>query len=461
MPNAQFQNWSGANTWCYHGLWKLSRALVAAGWIHVSSSDQTRVATDPADDRWVTEPNFTTTLGYWCLLQGPSTFRIPFTTAPGNFVRGETITQAVTGSTGELVSWVWDGTSLGYAVVMTMTGTFDNTHVITGNWSQATFTPNGTIAEFVRQLVMWGCADAALGGSGHVYYQCVDNVAEATEMFSYPDRLAAATKTICPGGASGTGANGFPGNTTGTTGNGTFVPLGLGGANAVTTSASAFYGASSIVLLGKVQILVANATPAAGISPDGSFVLAFGTPSQGAGQFVGWAFQRLDATEPGDVEIYQWVVNNVTDRVNGNLASGTDHFSIAGSMFNANSRWPSWRRRGMANYGGEGGFVLAQPAMLHAPGGTPVRVLSCNYTDSERVACELTSKWVREPIWVVSLNPGAKIRKGTLRWLHAVQGNNGCDTYDNLSWIQLSGSTSTINAVVAGPADGVTVPVNA
>jgi len=79
--------------------------------------------------------------------------------------------------------------------------------------------------------------------------------------------------------------------------------------------------------------------------------------------------------------------------------------------------------------------------------------------DNERMASALVQSQVREPIWLICVDASFKVRKGTARWLFQVQGNNGCDTYDSKSWIQLSNTNQP--ALVAGPWDGVTIPQNA
>jgi hypothetical protein len=448
-------------------IWQLTRQMVAAGWTHVASSLAATLSITIADDKWnTTKATWSSTVvqGNWWCGQGPVTWRIPYTTATvGVFIRGETVTQAVSGATGELIGQVWDGVSLGYAVVMPMTGTFNNTDIITGNSSGATLTPSGTIATFTRQIVFWlGLVTGTNQNSctAHIYYQCTDSVGEASAQFSAAARLAAVTATVAPGGAS-SGANVYPPD-----GTGTYTVHGTGGSGSATTGAD-MLGYNTAC--GLAQIMVANATPGAGLSADGSFIFAVGSPNVNAGAYCGFAFQRLDNTEPGDVENYGWVSGSYTGTMsrtvaycNANPQIGCDDaFGSTGSpggIWNCNQ--PNWRRRGMAAYGGEGQWVLVKPCKLYfSASSNSGIVMNQGVGDNERMATSLVQTQVREPLWLICTDATFKIRKGTTRWIFQVQGNNGCDTYDNKFWVQLSNSNQP--ALVVGPWDGVTTPQNA
>ena len=465
MANALAANYN-CNQNIAIALWQLTRQMVAAGWTHLASSLGAALSIVPGTDEWnVSKGTWSAgaIIGNWWLGQGPITLRIPNTVAAtGTFIRGETITQATSGATGELVGEVWDGVSLGYLVVMPMTGTFDNTHVITGLSSGATVTPNGTIALFTRQVVFWlGAVSGTTQTSCifHIYYQCTDSVSEAASQFSAAARLAAVTTTVAPGGA-GAGAKSFPAD-----GTGTFVPYGTGGSGAAATGATALGTNTSC---GLAQIMVANATPGAGLSADGSFVFAVGSPAINAGAYCGFAFQRLDNTEPGDVENYSWLCGgqtgtfNRTTQLAGAPQSGSNDAFGSGTAVGSigYSGQPNWRRRGMTAYGGEGQWVITKPCKLYfAISGNAGTIMSQGVGDNERMASALVQSQVREPIWLICVDASFKVRKGTARWLFQVQGNNGCDTYDSKSWIQLSNTNQP--ALVAGPWDGVTIPQNA
>jgi hypothetical protein len=471
MANAVAPNYNCNNN-IPVALWQLTRQMIAAGWTHVASSLATTLSIVIGTDLWNTDKTTWATsvvTGNWWLGQGPVTWRIPFITAiTGVFIRGETVTQATSGATGELIGQVWNGSTAGYAVIMPMTGTFNNTDVITGNSSGAYFTPNGTIATFVRQIVFW--LDVVTGTDQttttfHVYYQCTDSVGEASSQFSYSTRLAAVSATVCPGGAT-SGANAFPSSTSGS-----YVAYGTGGSGAASTGSTVlgYYGTC-----GLAQIMVANATPGAGLSADGSFVFAVGSPSVNAGAYCGFAFQRLDNTEPGDVENYTWLCGGLVGTLNRTTSfydyspqlGSSDTFGgsfsspVIGTIMYSSQ--PTWRRRGMASpYGGEGTWVLIKPCKLYFCVNAIAAsvVMATEAGDNERMSTALITTQVREPLWIIGTSLNLKVRKGTPRWIYQVQGNNGCDTYDTKSWIQLSNSNQS--ALVAGPWDGVTTPQNA
>lgn len=464
MANAFALNYDCSNN-AIIAIWQLTRQMVQAGWTHIASS--LGAATSTAADLWATTKASWfagITSGNWILLEGPSTLRIPFTTAPGAMREGETITQNVTGATGELVSWIWDGVSLGYAVVMPMTGAFDAVNTIVGNTTGQTFTPNGTIATFRRQMVWWlhdAATTSLLQHRFHCYYQCTDGVAEATELFSDAARLAAVTATVCPGGAAA-GANSFPGATSGT-----FCVYGQGGSGNSATNYTAF--TQSAGTAGKAQIMVANAIPSGGVSADGSFVLAIGCPTNDSGSFVGCAFQRLEHGDPGDVEIYGWFTDQLA--VNSRTVARCDVGSVdifgdppnaSYSSIDRGIYQPNWLRRGMSGYGGDGGFIFCRCASLACPdslaSASSVKVQNVTPADADHVSTAFVTTYTREPLWLVGVNAAGRCRKGQARWLFLVQGGNGCDTLDNKQFVQLSNNNQP--AIVAGPWDGVTVPVN-
>lgn len=467
MANTIVPNFASGNVGI--SVWRLALAMISSGWTHLASSLGSNINRDGTLNYWNTSQALFTarfSAGNWILLQGPVTLRIPFITAPGSFTRGETISQLTSGATGELVGVVWDGSSSGYAVVMPMTGTFDNTHTISGNISSAVLTPNGTIAKFTRQVVFWInniTGDSAGSSTGHIYYQCTDSVGEGASQFSDPTRLAATTTTICPGGYT-SGDNTFPDD-----GTGTFVVVGTGGSGEVDAGASTLSGClqNSGFLIGFSQIMCANATPSGSASADGSFTLAIGMPGTNAGAYTGFSFQRLDATEPGDVENYGWI--GFQDTPTRTVATSLlysylcDIWQTVTGGSNAGIvafNHPNWRRRGMDSYGGEGGYITCQIARLGTGAGTTLSPVQAQATsDNERVATSLVTTSVLEPCWLVCTTVGSKVRKGTPRWIWSVEGNNGCDTYGGKLFVQLSNNNAP--AFVAGPWDGVSVPSNA
>lgn len=407
--------------------------------------------------------------GAWWCAQGPSTIRVPIgTTSPtGTFIRGENVTQATSGAQGEILGVLVDTTNGGYLVIsprVSGTGSgprgWSASAAITGATSGATIAATGTVIEFVREIVFWRSSTT----SGHIYYQCIDSVAEATTTattgrFSVLAALAGATATICPGGASGGSptTNGFPTV-------GTFVAgVGTGGTGAVGTGSSNWNNNTNAVNLGLCQLLVANAIEGTGTSADGSISFITGLPTTASTTFAGWGFLRLDDTEDGDVDPYAWCVPNFPtggfgrSRTGGGTVGTNGDVFQNGVIFNVTSTaFLCHRRRGFPT---NDSFTEAFASLIgRYQAGAALALVQ---ESPDRVACSFVSTTVREPMWVTAygsaLNVVSKMRKGTTRWWCVVQGGNGTDTYDGRKWIQLS---STSPAIVIGPADGVTLPQN-
>jgi len=448
-------------------IWKLTRALKKAGWTYMASSDGTAKDAAGAADKWGTDPDpfvdVIPTLGsgaWWCA-QGPSLLKVPISAgAVGTFVKGENVIQGGSGAEGEILGVVFDATYLGWAVIAPrVDGSgggpqgWDATGVITGDLSGATITPTATVLEFVVEVVFWR-SNTLLAGS--VYFQSVDTVAEATSRYSALAASAGCTATIAPGGG-GTG-NAFPTP-------GSWVALGTGGSvGHAQWTVSADVSAISI---GAEQIMVANCTSSAGVSADGSFICAFGNPGVNAGSFTGFAFQRCDDQEDGDVCPFVSIFNTYYTPIYTN--SRTVATSCGGCPDNwtntKDSAWRyngsgmrSWRRRGISS---ADAFTEVEPMILSRVGAnnqTATTAFYTNIADPEKVACDpAANTWVAEPVWVGSLNLGSKIRKGTLRWMFWTPTGNGTDTWKNKQFLQLS---SAQLCVMGGPWDGVSTPSN-
>jgi hypothetical protein len=416
-------------------------------------------------------------VGAWWLCQGPSTMKIPLgaTSPTGTFQRGENVTQATSGATGEVLGVVTYSGGGGYMVIAPRaSGTGGgprgwSTNTITGTLSGATVTPTATAIEFVREIVFWRASTT----TGHIYYQVIDQASEATPSAVGYGRFSAmtgvATTVVCPGGAA-TGnpvTNGFPTY-------GSYVPLGTGGSGLSTTGPST-WGDVTAVNLGKCQFLVANCIEDVGISPDGTLTFAMGTPSVGTYAFQGWFFSRLDDTEDGDVDPYIWYfptpggASSRTVAVHGFNTGNNFH---TGAVV-AGTPMTGWVRRGYANGAGTGttlangsngdAFSVFHACMIGTFGGLAINT---TIATADTVACAVASTRVRDPIWIAYAGAVGtymgKVRKGSLRWHFVVSGNAGCDTYDGKRWIQLGSGALPLGtqALVAGPADGSTVPVN-
>jgi hypothetical protein len=274
---------------------------------------------------------------------------------------------------------------------------------------------------------------------------------------------------MCPGGAS-SGANVFPTI-------GTYAAIGTGGSNAVSSGPKVWTCTTPTpVTYGVAQILCANATPSAGVSADGSFTFAVGTPAISAGTFVGIAFHRCDDTEDGDVNPYVWFVPNYVTLYTGTRTVNTQVISVttrnassdffcAGTIvcavnynFGSGMTYRGWRNRGLPTGDAFQEYIGCSLIAEDWYSSQFFRPLEQNPGTPESVASNPAVFRVREPVWVLSYQNAQKQRKGTLRWWYLVQGGNGCDTYDSHQWIQLSGSARS--PVIAGPWDGVTTPAN-
>lgn len=461
---------TGANNAGNNGTWLITAFISATS---VVIENPTAIAeTTPGTATWTEKSSVIDVMptsitgaaqvGAWWCAEGPSTMRIPI----GNvvptisFVRGENVTQTTTGATGELLGVLTDpDTSLGYIVVAPrVSGTgaavrgWNSSSVITGTYSGATVTPTGTPLEFVREIVIWKNTIS----TGHVYFQIIDSVNESTATsvqgrFSTMAALSTCTAAICPGGQSGGNplTNGFP--TTGT-----YTVVGTGGPGAVTTGSGNWIGTTT-TSYGVAQVMCANCIEDTNTSPDGSYILAIGTPLNSPASFVGPAYQRCDDAEDGDIDPYVHLAqNNVNYGSNRTVATtsyaSADIFYSAGISQVNYTTFRGWRRRGFST--GDA-FQEFQGALLGTYNSSSA--MNLNTGTPDRVATAPVTTTVREPWWVISSQLNQKMRKGTCRWLYFVNGGSGTDTYDSKRWVQLSSNSASL---VAGPWDGTTNPFN-
>lgn len=412
--------------------------------------------------------------GCWINLQGPSTLKIPISAvSTGIFIKGENITQSVTGAQGELLGYQFDTTTnSGFLVVMPringigsgVKGWSTGSTIITGTSSTATVTTTtSTPIEYIREMVFWKGSATQLQGTW--YYQCIDGAGESASRFStLASTVAAVSATVAPGGG-GTG-NTFPAL-------GACAVRGTGGAQ----SSSGWIWLPTSANAGKLQLMAVNADYTTGSSADGTWTLAVGFPGASSvpngGAFVGLGFYRLDNNEDGDVDPYVLFVPNsgTTSPYNASRTgaqapstSDNDNFSCGNNAGAGFTYFCGFRRRGFSS---NDGFQQFHAAGL-APVGTGQTNFAYNFTyDNDSVATSLSALpvKVREAIWVISVQTTmgsnqanqffGKMRKGTIRWGFMVSGGNGCDTYDSRKWVQLS---STNGPWVIGPWDGVSTP---
>lgn len=402
----------------------------------------------------------------WWVGRGPSTLKIPITSAPVagtggfTFVRGENIVQTSSGWEGEIIGFVFDGVSSGYLVAAPrLRGTgvgiygFTDGQVITGATSGATVTQNGTALEYRHEIVIAKANNETSGTIGHVVYE---PVAEgATNSFLTIAAQAGATATVAPGATTTTannGANnGFP----------TFgwISLGQGAGTHVV-----WVGVSGSITYGNAQIMCVDAIEEQLYSADGSWTYPMAYLETPGGGHVGHGFYRCDDCEDGDLDPYvSFGQGSSTLYGNARTTNGAAHAigAAVSEIFTTSlvvntttfTVWRGWRKRGQTGDTAanaqdfEMGLLFCQQ--------NNGRQLAISVTDFERVATALVSTRVREPIWILSSQNLRKMRKGTVRWMYMVQGNNGTDLFDSKQWVQLSPTTIPF---IAGPWDGSSTP---
>jgi len=430
--------------------------------------------TSPTTQVYATHLQGGTGTGAWINLQGPSIMKIPVGTnvATGTFLKGEVINETTSGAQGVILGVCPDTvTGFGYVVVEPrlsgsgggVRGWSIAADTITGATSGATIAvPNPTVpVEYVHEIVFW----KNVAASGHCYVQVVDGVGESVYRFSTLAGNAGTTATICPGGATGT----FP-----LMG---WVMWGTGASNAASTGSVNWHLATAQTNLGLFHVMCANCIEGAGVSMDGSWIIAQGQPSTTPGTYTGSAFMRCDDCEDGDVAPYVtyttaaagWYTNTRT------VVTGT---SALTSMWDAGrlvqhqgSPYKGWRRKGFPTPNPIQVATAPLPTTanetwLEWPGyvlggiaNTGTCLHAANTVSPGRVATQATSnRFVREPVWIDSPLYGYKGRKGKLRWIQLTEGGTSNSTYDAGTWIQLD--TSLSGPAVVGPWDGQTVPLN-
>lgn len=457
-------------------IWKLTRAMKAAGWVTMASSDGVAKDTsglqtsdkwggnaDPTTDVYATNTNNLTDLtsGGWIVMRGPHTIKVPLSANPtGTFRSGETVTQATSGAEGELRGYVWDPVGLsGWAVIMPHTGTFDNLHVVTGSSSGATFTPTGTVVEYVREVVFSRDTSSVANAkiNGWIWYICADVSGESAQLPSMLAASAGCTATVPPG-AGGT-SNTFPAKGLLLRGAST-----SGGVTGWLSSSNTTYVATS-----NGQIFAKNATPATGVSADGSFgCVCSNTGTTNAVAF--FAFTICDDGEAGDVDPYVWwnpvsasltTYNNSTSQsavaaMNSPTSSamfgtaGFQGYQARGNPNTARDTVAAWFGTDMYNSsGGVGNYFIGSA-------GTAISRVIANHPNASPPAVRAV------PFVMNNGNSGitgsVSSMKGRTRWLAWANTGNCYDTYDNKQWLLL-GAASSSNPSVLWPYDGTTTPI--
>lgn len=438
----------------FSAIWKGTRAIKKAGWTYKASSDgSTKDTTGTAsNDKWGgsadpssdTYPTGLDSVAAWWCAQGPTTLKVSMTAATtGTFLRGEKVTQATSLAEGELVGLDFDGVSTGHAVIIPRTGTFDNSHVITGALSGATFTSTG-IETYVAEIVFF--KSSANTTQGSIYMQRVSNENENSSRFSVLTGAAGCTATVAPGGG-GTG-NSFPTL-------GSYVACGT---QTGTPAHSNWFQVATN--LGKAQLIATNNTGSTGVTPDGTFWMMIGDTAS-ATQAELFGYVRCDDSEDGDLDPFVFfkltsiASNNANARLDGSGTGSLGNTSTLITGASSSMTWKGWRRRGFSSADAFQAFGAGSIWM--GSGATTQIIGNDNLANPDTIACSYSTKRVRERIILSSNDNTKKMRKGSPRWYWLVQGNTTFDTFDSKTKIVVIPSSTSPGHVI-GPYDGTTTP---
>jgi hypothetical protein len=417
----------------------------------------------------------------WILLQGPTTLKIPFTTAPTGslpFFRGENVVQATTLAEGECLGVTFEPTTgVGYMVVsprLQGSGSdpegWNHADEITGAMSGAKVTPSAAPIRFIRELMIQR-------GTGHydgtMTYQCIDDVGESASRLSTLAASAGCTATIAPG-QGGTG-NAFPTA-------GSYAILGSAGLVAHWVNA---WNLTSVITgnsLGNAQYFAANCIDREDVSQDGSYTCVTGQPSVSTTSTGGPAFfMRTDGGEEGDVEPYFWNawgqansygVRTRTAPTQGSYP-GTERWMTDPTFMGFVNNWTSaanitWKRRGLGGAAPAADEFVDVIGMVDASYNGSTALLSMigtnGATDVEKVQ---STAMTAQPVVIEfprmnSYTNQHKVRKGVPRHIGILQGNLGTDTFGAKAWLQ-AGVAPTNNLLYSQALvvrwDGSTTPV--
>lgn len=447
-PNQALQSANHA----FSAIWKVTRGLKKAGWVYIASSDGTTKDTTgtASNDKWGGNadpsadvyPAGLDTVAAWWMAQGPTVYKVPVNTnSTGTFRKGEKITQATSGAEGEIIGFMYDydTPANSYLTILTRTGTFNGTNLITGSTSGATITPSATPVAYICEVVFWKSTDTV---NGTVYYNRV-NTAVDTSLGSLKTATGC-TATVAPGGG-GTG-NTFPATSS--------VVRGTAG-----TASHGLWLQTSTIGSPKFQVSVTDVVGTSNYSPDGTFWLMCGTPAVSATASTGFGFFRCDDTEDGDLDPFVW------DYPGGGTFSRTSNTGVAvvDTWSNNSMRYSSlffyfngWRRRGFASADAWQNYSMG---CLYFPA-TNTNALLDTFATVETVAntTVVTPPKVRDPVWVMTRGTTTKHRKGVIRWAFFSPTGTAYSTWDNLTLVQVFTATSSLMGYVLGPWDGVTPP---
>ena len=309
----------------------------------------------------------------WAVYSGPQTIKIALNGTPtGVPVRGEIVTQATSGATGELFGYVWDTVGLsGWAVIGPQTGTWNGVNTFTGAISGATLTPLSLTTSSIQSLPTSSISMTSTVGLPPAGVVSITTGAG----------IQTVTYTGISGGNTLTGASGGTGNTSNgglvtaapvtfnreicfaktaastvagyifyicadpvtesslllsflatQTGCTALIPPGGGGTNNVFNTNSPVTGVPEIMCVrgtntatgqfttpdnwfayntnfgSNSQIAAVNCTPSSNITADGSFWIGLSTTT--AGQYTGFFYGRIDDSDSGDCDPYVFFQTN-------------------------------------------------------------------------------------------------------------------------------------------------------
>ena len=415
---------------------------------------------DPTEGGAPVDP-ITSNVVAWWLGQGPSTVKIPITSAPvvgANgitdndqlFIVGEEVTQAVTGATGEFMGFVFDGVNGYLCIHPHARGSggdpfgWATTNVITGNASGTTVTQVGTAVEYRQQLVIHKAANR---NNGIIRVQCIDPVGETASDFAVLATDALCTATNPPGNdTAGTGGNDFPADPLAAT----MLSATPGG------TADQWIGTIGGDTFGFGQAIAIDAIPEPGYTADGGWLCLSADLSAPTGMIGHGMFRLLDGEPGAQLCPYSWFCASTSASLSfGNTnarrfrAGSNQDGNLFSEFFNelrmtttVLSIWFGFRARGSG---------LATDQYIGQQSIT-MRAISVSTT---------TSIWrLNEGVpWLVSSDPnipqpklsgpifieahaqgasGGRMWAGRVKRMRHVNGGGLLDTHDNGSKVQLS-----------------------
>jgi hypothetical protein len=457
----------------FSALWGLSRVIKAAGGIFKACGDgTTKVTTGVAtDDLWGNNANplldayagaiqaqLDTRAAWWCA-ELPSTVKLGIGAASvGTFIRGETVTQATSGATGEFLGYVINSANnSGWVIIMPMTGTFDATHQIVGGRSAATVT--ATSYNLLRRQIV--IAKNTTVTAGWIFYEALTQAeitaSSNTALFSELAANAAnCTATVAPGN-SASGSNRWP-------------SYGIPAVGTPESTGQAFFGITTG--FGHAQMACTNLTPSAGVSVDGTFFVSIWDTANSLYRVL--SLQRLDKTEPGDIDPF--IITSATSEVatsatTGRVAATTSGATTAGGFYGLLGTGTGIPAKGYcARATGTMGsgldvyeaFVLGGTVNVGS-GSLGQFAMSSNASHPPKIrnhpdAAGGTGPYPIERLEAAGITNSITMKKGVCRHLALHPAANINATVEYLWLVVVPNNGTTNPALIIGPLDGITTP---